>query len=489
MLFNSFSFIFVFLPACLLVFALTMRFDRSMAIPVLTAFSLVFYIVWLPYHFVVLFASICVNFGIARLIVRQAGRTALIAGIAVNIVVLAYFKYSGFLAENVARLLGSPSEFVTTAIPLALSFHTFQQIAFLVDCRRGRTRPETFQQYLFFVAFFPQLVAGPIVHFRDFAPQIPRLAPVNAVGLASGLTLFLMGLFKKLVLADNVQPISDQLFNNVYFGISPRFTDAWTGVLAYTCQIYFDFSGYSDMALGLARIFGIRLPINFDSPYKASSISDFWRRWHITLSHFLRDYLYIPLGGNRRGSMTTYRNFLLVMVLGGLWHGAAWTFVLWGLYHGMLLAVGHAFASNSSARVPPWRKVLQFFAPPLTFLAVATGWVLFRAQNIEVAGSIYLGMLGLNEPGGQVLMASGSYVLVGILLSIAFVAPNSQQIMRRYSPALSAVPCGRNSLLEKVLGTSLRWRPTISSAVGMSLVALGSWSYLGGTSKFLYFQF
>ena len=298
----------------------------------------------------------------------------------------------------------------------------------------------------------------------------------------------MIGLFKKLVLADNAKPVADHLYSSIYVGNAPGLLDAWIGAVAYACQIYFDFSAYSDMALGLALIFGVRLPVNFNSPYKAGSIIEFWRRWHITLSHFLRDYLYIPLGGNRGANSRRYLNLLIVMALGGLWHGAAWTFVLWGTYHGLLLVANHALQNSPLfsrlARSPRARAL----AVSLTFVLVVIGWVLFRAPNLDAAVSVYQAMAGMNGLWGAHLMDGSSLVLLGILLAIVFIAPNSQEIMGDFQPALKNVASEHPSLLERFVGT-FRWQPTRGWAASMAIVGLVCCSYLGGSNKFLYFQF
>jgi alginate O-acetyltransferase complex protein AlgI len=490
MLFNSIEFVFVFLPVAIALYSLAARAGRRFALNTLSAMSVIFYSVWLPYHFIVLFLSICFNFVVARELVRSRGRLPLFFGIAVNVAILGYFKYSTFLMENLDRLFGeNVQEYVAIVIPLALSFHTFQQIAFLVDCRDGKTQSESFRDYFFFVMFFPQLISGPITHYQDISPQIARLGVITAANFSVGLSLFLIGLFKKLVFADNAKPVADHLFSSTFAGNLPGLFDAWIGALAYACQIYFDFSAYSDMALGLALIFGVRLPVNFNSPYKATSIIEFWRRWHITLSNFLRDYLYKPLGGNRSPGMHKYLNLLIVMVLGGLWHGAAWTFVLWGFFHGALLIVNHALRNSTTLSVAAQRRWGRIAAVLVTFGTVVVGWVLFRAPDLSTALAVYQAMLGFNGVWGAQLMESGSLLLLALLLAVIFAAPNSQEILGDYRPALHTATPSRPSLVERLAGLPFRWRPTAGWAASMVVVALVCWSYLGGSSKFLYFQF
>jgi D-alanyl-lipoteichoic acid acyltransferase DltB (MBOAT superfamily) len=286
---------------------------------------------------------------------------------------LIYFKYSFFLHLSSHSLV----------LPLAISFYTFQQIAFLADVYQKKIKPGTFMEYLFFVIFFPQLVAGPIVHYREIMEQVHAgaLERGKEIFVQAGIVLFSLGLFKKVVLADQLFPFADNAFGHV---ATLNSIDAWTGMFAYSFGIYFDFSGYTDMAIGLALLFGIKLPVNFNSPYRAVDIVDFWRRWHITLSHFLRDYIYIPLGGNRKGEKKEIFNLIVTMTLGGIWHGSGWTFLLWGLLHGVLLSIVHL----KNRYFGQW-KLPMVFAIPVTFVIVSLLWVLFRAENIAEAWNYY----------------------------------------------------------------------------------------------------
>jgi D-alanyl-lipoteichoic acid acyltransferase DltB (MBOAT superfamily) len=413
----------------------------------------------------------------------------LIVGIFLNLFLLGYFKYSSFLAANLLQLFGTQYQVVATAIPLALSFHTFQQIAFLIDCRNERSRPEGFGRYLFFVFFFPQLISGPIIHYRDFSNQFSTIGFLKFNNVSAGLTLFALGLFKKLIFADNIQPVSDHLFNSIYHDGQPGLIDAWVGAISYSCQIYFDFSAYSDMALGLAKIFGFRLPINFNSPYKSQNVAEFWRRWHITLSTFLRDYLYLPLGGNRVTSERKYINLLAVMLLGGLWHGAAWTFILWGFYHGLLLVIYHIYKNYLSNRFVYKNLSYRFFSIAITFILTTIGWILFRAPDLETAMGVYTAMLGFNGLLGDRIMATGSLIFLTCLLFIIFIAPNTMEIMSRYRVSLVPLVKNQISFFEFLIGSYIRWRPTLVSAIILSIIFVLDLSYLGGSNQFLYFQF
>ncbi|MEL6911965.1 MAG: MBOAT family O-acyltransferase, partial [Cyanobacteria bacterium J06598_4] len=354
MLFNSFEFIFLFLPITLILFFYIGRKDENIKhqLPIiwLIIASLIFYGRWKPLNLPLIILSIGVNYylgyWLSNILERPRIKKAVFAfGIAFNLGLICYFKYSNFLLGNINHLIGSNFTLPSVVIPLAISFFTFQQIAYLVDAYRGETKEYDLRKYMLFVCFFPQLIAGPIVHHREVLPQFEKASiyKFSQTALSIGLTVFIAGLFKKVIFADRIAEYSNLAFAAASQGINLTFSESWVGALGYSLQLYFDFSGYSDMAIGAAYMFGIRLPLNFNSPYKAISIVDFWRRWHITLSHFLRDYLYIPLGGSRRGEFRRYFNLLLTMILGGLWHGAGWTFIFWGGLHGSYLVVNHLY--------------------------------------------------------------------------------------------------------------------------------------------------
>ena len=329
-----------------------------------------------------------------------------------NLALIGYFKYAGFFVSTVAALSGAEWRIEAIVLPLAISFFTFQQIAFLVDAYRHESSERNFLSYCLFVTFFPQLIAGPIVHHKQMLPQFARPGTFSFQPhlVSLGLTVFVLGLFKKVVLADSVAVYGTPVFAAADAGNTLTFFEAWGGALAYTFQLYFDFSGYSDMAIGLALIFGIRLPINFESPYKALSITDFWRRWHITLSTFLRDYLYIALGGNRRGPVRRYINLALTMLLGGLWHGAGWTFVVWGGLHGVYLVVNHAWHRVVN---PDWvtSRLYRLAAWSITFLCVVIGWVFFRSESFSGAVAMLQAMAGFNGAALDVRLAGPLSIL------------------------------------------------------------------------------
>lgn len=492
MLFNSLIFIFAFLPVTLGGFYLVMhRMGVRAAFGWLVLASLFFYGWWNPAYLILLITLMLVNYGVARMIVSAGPRTTpgrwwLGAGVTTNLAILAYFKYADFMIDTVNDVAGTAFPLLHIILPLAISFFTFQKIAFLVDCYRGIAREDSLLNYLLFVGFFPQLIAGPIVHHQEIMPQFlrPGYRGADATMFGMGITLFAIGLFKKCVLADSAAIPANMVYRAAEIpGAILQTGDAWGGALAYSFQIYFDFSGYSDMAIGLALLFGVRIPDNFLSPYQATGMIDFWRRWHITLSRFLRDYLYISLGGNRVGKLRQSFNVVLTMVLGGLWHGASWTFVLWGLLHGFFIAVNHALRavaekSGLAARyaVLPafchlsWRAVCVI----ATFILITVLWVFFRAESMEGAAVLLKGLSGSDTGYQEVLLGSRKYDLILILLGgISFLLPNSMVIMFG----------GKKSLAS--------WRPSVLWGVlGAGLLVLGllfMQSNLG--EEFIYFDF
>lgn len=445
MLFSQTEFIFLFLPACVLCYQIALRFSRDAGLSVLVLFSLYFY-AYFEYHLLVLlFFSLFLNYGVYRYFIRRdyKKRTGLIAGIVANLLILGYFKYSGFLFYDVFHVDALGMSFQAPILPLGISFVTFHQISFLVGQAEEKGPPVSFLDYMVYITFFPHLVAGPIVRQEQLIPQL-RHATVTAEGFATGVFIFSLGLAKKLLIADGLGQWANRAFDGQ--GILTT-TDAWLGTLAYTFQLYFDFSGYSDMAIGLALLFGFTFPINFNSPYKATSIQDFWRRWHITLSDFIRDYIYIRLGGNRNGPARTYFNLVITMVLGGIWHGAGFTFILWGLMHGLGLAANRLWNRMGFAM----GNLTGWF---LTFLFVIHAWVLFRARDLGDAMRMFRGMYdGLvldpaaAEVAGTTMKALGiaigtiatapsvlplhGWVVVAAVMGIALAAPNTLELARR----------------------------------------------------------
>jgi alginate O-acetyltransferase complex protein AlgI len=430
MLFNSYPFIFVFLPIALAGYFWLGRSSNLAPVWWLALASLVFYSVS-NWQFVgLLLASVAFNYFIGWLLItKRLGSTTrfavLTVGVAGDLLVLGTFKYAGFFAANLNALF-STGFVVNILLPVGISFYTFTQIAFLVDAYRGNVARYALPHYALFVTYFPHLIAGPILHHRDMIPQFEneRSKRPDPHLILCGLIIFAIGLFKKTCLADGIQPLVAPAFGANY----PSFDQAWIGALAYTFQLYFDFSGYSDMAIGISLMFGIFLPLNFNSPYKATSIIDFWRRWHMTLSQFLRDYLYIPLGGNRHGRTLRYVNLMITMLLGGLWHGAAWTFVVWGALHGAYLCVNHAWSNYGPAVAPRFARAANAAAFVLTFVSVVVAWVFFRADSISSATFVLSRMADpTNIVFGRGEMANAMFIAV--YAAIAWFAPNTQEIM------------------------------------------------------------
>jgi len=494
MLFNSAIFVFVFLPLVWIGYLLSLRLPWARAgIGWLGLASIFFYGYWNPAFVPLLLASILFNYGAGRLLDRSlwngsAGRrkALLIGAIAANLAVLAYYKYANLLSSSVGALTGIATPVFDVLLPIGISFYTFTQIAYLADSYRAGKSEKSFSAYFLFVTFFPHLIAGPVLHHSEMMPQFlrdaRRIAPAVVL---EGLLFFACGLAKKVLIADSVAPTVNRVFllaeSNALGAV-----DSWFGALAYTTQIYFDFSGYSDMAVGLGLLFGIRLPLNFNSPYKSVSIIEFWRRWHMTLSRFLRDYLYIPLGGNRHGPLHRQVNLMLTMLLGGLWHGAAWTFVVWGGLHGAYLQVNHAWRRQveRSPRLQaglarfPRAASLCFWA--LTFVAVVVAWVVFRAESFSGFAHMLEGMfLGSRTlDAGLVDARTAFYVCFGLLL--AFLARNSQELFSGVSVRLTA-PGG---VLDRPFFHGARVGSLLFLVVSLTLISV-SW----GTNEFIYFNF
>jgi len=515
MLFNSYAFLLAYLPVTFAGFFLFGRFGKGSGAAWLAACSLFFY-GWWDYHYLtLLLASICGNYLAGSYIARNAGTTSgkhvLIAAVVVNLVLLGYYKYAGFFLSSANMLLGTEWPILNIILPIGISFFTFTQIAFLADAYAGKVTEYRLIYYVLFVTYFPHLVAGPVLHHREMMPQFDedRNYRPDLSNISVGLSIFALGLAKKVLIADNLAVYASPVFATQ--ADAPSLLIAWGGALAYTFQLYFDFSGYSDMAIGLSRLFGVRLPLNFNSPYKAQNITEFWRRWHMTLSRFLRDYLYIPLGGNRHGPVRRHANLLTTMVLGGLWHGAGWNFVIWGALHGAFLVVNHAWsdlAQRLPLRLPPVAG--RAISIGLTFICVVFAWVYFRAPDLATANRIILGMLGANGVllpdaiasrlgplwttlqeigvgtflgGGGNFIETWAWITVGA--GIAFLCPNTQEIMNRFEPALAE----HGKRTASTATTRLEWQPHRKHAVIVGLVFAFGVLALSRPTEFLYFQF
>jgi D-alanyl-lipoteichoic acid acyltransferase DltB (MBOAT superfamily) len=499
MLFNSFEFIFAFLPIVLVAFFLTARIaGKQAAIAFLCLASMFFYAWWNPIYLLLLVGEVCANFVIGRAIQAHRGRpgqNALVAaGIAFNLLILGFFKYALFFTGIVNDLAGTHWSMVALVLPLGISFHTFQQIAYLVQARQPATPRYPFLEYVLFVTFFPQLIAGPIVHHNEVIPQIDRPAFTrwNPRNFVLGLSIFSVGLFKKTVIADSLGQIASPAFAVVAGHHALGAGDAWMGALGYSLQLYFDFSAYSDMAIGLARMFNVVLPANFDSPYKAVNIADFWRRWHMTLSRFLRDFLYFPLGGNRKGVARAMLNVMITMLLGGLWHGAGWTFVIWGGLHGLYIC-GHRLVRTSGLyeRLLPFALPRRIFAQAFTLFLIVIAWVFFRAADLTAAALMLRSMFGAGDAGAApaAFGVDNPVELIAAGAVLALFAPNVIDIFARFGPALKVDRPNERRTAQRLLGR-LQWRPTAGWGLATgTLAAVGALAILGWHAEFLYFQF
>lgn len=510
MLFNSYAFIFGYLPITIAGFFLLARNSHRLAALWLAAASLFFYGWWNPVFVVLVMASITVNYafgyaiGHARLKSELKAKRGLTFAVITNLALLAYFKYANFFIANLNQLTGTELMVVNVVLPLGISFFTFTQIAFLVDVYRGIAREYNFIHYVLFVTYFPHLIAGPVLHHKQMMPQFghTKTYRINLENINVGLTIFIIGLAKKVLLADQFALYANPVFDAAAHGGEPRLIEAWIGSLAYTFQLYFDFSGYSDMAIGLSLMFNVKLPLNFNSPYKAPNIIEFWRRWHMTLSAFLRDYLYVPLGGSHRGVPRRYANLMITMLLGGLWHGAGWTFVLWGGLHGVYLVINHVWRRlmGTDSTASNWRAILSI---GFTFIAVVIAWVPFRSTDLDAALRMWAGMFGINGvslPSSLesrvhpwishssvfegLTPLSGLYGLEVILalsfgLVLIWLFPNTQQLMAKYHPAVGTALASSQWTLD------LTWK---SGVVGGTLFALAILT-LTRESPFLYFTF
>lgn len=486
-MFSYFEYIFLFLPPVFAIyFLLNYRgFTRAGKI-FLVAASFTFYGLWKPLYLPILLASILVNYALGRTIIRPLGpfagvpkKAVLIAGLIFNIGLLGYFKYTDFMIQNINFISGLSIPLQEVMFPLGISFYTFVQIAFLVDCYRGNIGRTDFIDYSLFVSFFPKLIQGPIAYHEEMEAQLSsrenaRIIPEN---IARGIMIFSIGLFKKMVIADNIAPWVNQGFAN---SAALNFVEAWIVGYGYLLELYFDFSGYMDMATGAALLFNIRLPQNFNSPFKSTNIQEYWRRWHMTFMRFMRDYVYIPLGGNRKGKLRLYFNIFITFLVGGIWHGASWTFVAWGASHGLALVI-HRIWSLSGRRM---NKILAWF---LTFHFAVFTHVIFRAGTFGEALNVFRGMIGLNGvvlpeklkgvaflklPGltfGPWLAGIGekqTYIFYIMLAAaaLAFFARNSQELTDRMKP-------------------NLRWAFFASLLLGAGII------HITQVSEFIYFNF
>lgn len=487
MLFNSYAFIFLFLPVFLGSWQITAYLRPKLLNALLPGFSLLYYSFWGIEFLLPLAILIGITFGFGHLIAINEGKlrkAALICGIIATVAPLLWFKYSWFLISNLALLFNAHWQFTPPVFPPGISFYTFILIAWLVGVYRQEIVPVDLQRHALFSCCFPYVLSGPITRYQQIGWQFDNLAPATASGLAAGFTLFTMGLAKKAILADSIGVYADAVFNAADKAWPIACGEAWLGSFCYTFQLYFDFSGYTDMALGIGLMIGLRLPENFNSPYKATGIVDFWRRWHMTLSSWLRDFLYIPLGGNRKGKWRQYLNLFLTMLIGGAWHGAGWTYIVWGALHGLMLCVNHFFRSiikytplAGLGRLLPLRLISILF----TFLCLNFCWVVFRARSLDAALAIYKAMFtaqtGIADSHAISAFLPNNYItgwqplaLLGLCALLCWFFPNSQNILNGKAGILS-------------------WKPTRAWAAGLAILSFVSLALLTRQTVFLYFQF
>jgi alginate O-acetyltransferase complex protein AlgI len=538
MLFNSSEFLLVFLPATLVGFYVLGTISRTSAIRWLILASLVFYAWWRPINILIIAPSIVINYGIASILTRviqdessrRVSKAILVLGIVFNVLFLGVFKYTDFISGSINDIFGTDLLLRHIILPLGISFITFQKIAFLIDVHGGRVKSFTFQDYCTFVLFFPQLIAGPIVHYREMMPQFHAAScRFDKENVAIGLTLLLFGLFKKVVFADNIAYYITPIYHHAATRGGTSFLLAWMAAIGFTLQIYFDFSGYSDMALGLARFFGIRLPQNFNSPLRASSIIDYWLHWHMTLTRFLTAYIYNPLSlwltrrrlakgqpgfSGRNPTVGAFVSLLMfptviTMLVSGVWHGAGYGFILWGLLHGCYLTINHGWRVIAARLWSDRRRYDRFMKPAglvLTLTSVTAAMVLFRSPTITSAMDLVKGLVGLNGialpqalfdrlgPFSGALHSVGlipdswssqefvkTAIWISILMFVALACPNTLQILGRYEPALGVKPLA--------IGRVVGWDASFPWAIAMSAIAAIAIVSMGGPSEFLYWQF
>ena len=484
MLFPTYEFFFFFLPITLFVFLFQKKYSNRFTVQILLFASVVFYLLpnWTDGYIII--GSIIVNFLLSKKIQLTSGiksKAILALGVGFNLSVISYFKYLFFFAEVFSSVSGYNLSFEKLILPVGISFYTFQQIAYLVDCYKYRDTTYNFQEYALFVTFFPQLIAGPIVHHKEIMPQISNLqvTPFDINKFHIGMLIFIIGLSKKLVLADNLALLANPVFDITDQAQSVDFVSAWVGSLAYTFQLYFDFSAYSDMAIGLGLMFGLKLPINFNSPYKSTSITEFWRRWHITLSTFLRDYLYIPLGGNRNGKYRRYQNLMLTMLLGGLWHGAGWNFIIWGGLHGLYLVINQAFSTFCTKLDIQIHKLIGI---TITMLVVIVAWVFFRAETTKGALSLLRSMFSVIEPEMSLRWTPVNYFIIVLSAAIVFFAPNTAQIF-------NYVGCSTKSEWARQTADKLNTSKGYLFAIFIGFLLCLSLLFMPQPTVFLYFNF
>jgi D-alanyl-lipoteichoic acid acyltransferase DltB (MBOAT superfamily) len=487
MLFNSYDFIFGLLPLTLVAHHYAIDRGPRASTRVLVVASMVFYGWWYWPYLGLFLASILFNFMVGNRIgdgerTPEARDRALKFGITANLLTLGFFKYLAWLVNSATGLIGLGDVLPVLSLPVGISFFTFQQIAWLVDTRKQSAQRDNIWDYALFVSFFPQLIAGPIVHHGEIMPQLAANRRPDWNDRAVGFTMFSVGLAKKLLIADALAPFVEALYGKVHAGaLDPTVFEAWQGLLAWHFQLYFDFSGYSDMALGLGRMFGVKLPVNFEAPYRATSMLDFWRRWHLTLTRFLRDYLYVPLGGNKVGGTRYLRNLFLTIFLAGIWHGAGWTYLLWGLQMGVYQVINAWWVQRGKSL--PSTLLGTFVGRVSVWLCLLFSWPLFRGQTVADAGLILQATVGANGAGlGQ--PKPWLWSAFALCTAIVTLLPTLQQVMREQDPAWAWRPIDTHTG-----GPRWAWKPTLGWAVVTGLLFAASIPVMDRANAFLYWNF
>jgi len=483
MVFNSYSFIFIFTPIVVSGFYFLARKNNQWAIVWLVLASWCFYGSWDYRYLPILLSSIFINYLACKWILanNQAKHSwRLIVSISFNLILLGFFKYVNFFIVSINDVSGNNLSLLNILLPVGISYFTFSQIAVLVDAYHGKIQAIKFTQYCLFASYFPYIVAGPILRHQELLPQFAdtKRYRISAENFAIGISIFVFGLGKKLLIADNLGSTVWPLLA----ADNPKFLHAWLGMLAYTLRLYFDFSGYSDMAIGVSRVFGFKIPINFNSPYKATSVSDFWQRWHISLSQFLKNYLYISLGGNRKGQLVRYRNLMLTMLLGGLWHGANWTFVIWGGLHGLYLCIQHGWKTLQKNRDQKPSAASAVAGRVLTFVAVMVAWVFFRAPDMASAFAVLAGMAGGNGISMITSLDMQAYGILIVSAVIAFWLPNTNELFlsddNKETKSVSSV-----SLFRGDWSPNLRWGLAVGLIFALCVLSIDQ------AKGFIYAQF
>lgn len=513
MLFSSHFFLLVFLPLSLIIFFLCSRIHSFLGLLSIVILSTIFYGWHNPYAVFLVWGSMILNYKASQILLTNNSRNFIFFAILVfNVSLLLFFKYLDFFIENINVLFSLHLKTLNLPLPLAISFFTFQQISFIVHIYKKQADIPKFLEYTSFILFFPQLIAGPIVKHSDYLPQIQnsRSFLPSFRNCSIGATIFALGLFKKTILADGLSIHTDHIFGLVANGVAPNLIEAWLGVLGYTFQIYFDFSGYSDMAIGLARMFNIHLPVNFFSPYKATSIIDFWRRWHISLSSFLKEHIYIPLGGNKRGAYFRYQNLMITMLIGGLWHGANWTFVIWGALHGICLVINHIIRAARANIVARSTKYWCVMKRVFVFLLIAIIWIFFRVHSLTEAKLMLSSMFSWDHliiPKNYIRFGSkcgidltsfaGEFhihheerelAILFLLCSsvIVFFLPTIYEWMGYFLPAKDFV---KTNLVKQGFFKKICWKPTFLFGFVIFVLFVIAFGNIDVPKEFIYFRF